>query len=370
MTRSASLRCMGFVFLLLLVASPALAQSFSVVSASVNPNPVSPGATATITVAIKNSGSLATGIVVDQEIYAASGARVNAEALGGQTFASGETKTYQFFWIPAPGQAGVYTVKIGIFAAHWTELYMWNNSAATLTVQASGPVVAFSIGTITASPTAIQPGGTVSITAAVTSTGSAASGIIVLLYLTDPFGNEFPGSQQVVEGQSFAPGQTRTYTFQYHPPLGATQGDYSAAFGVFNSSWSTLYDWDGSSQAFTVGTGQDPTFSIGSTTALPTPVARGKSVTITTHVKNTSSVPGVGIIVLCEINNAAGDTNFFWQVTKGLTFSPGQRRSVACVFPIPADFTPGTYSVDIGVFSGDWSTMYTWGFIVATFTVH
>ena len=362
------------VAVLVLAASPVRAQSgpsFSVVSASVDPNPVSPGVNTTIAAAIKNSGSLGSGIVVDMEIYDSSGARVDQQVLGGQTFASGETKTYQWSWIlPANQPSGTYTVKIGIFAAHWTELYLWDGNAATFTVQANGPVVAFGVGTITASPTAIPSGGTVSITAPVTNTGgSPASGITVLLQLTDPFGNGFEGNEQAVGGQSFDPGQARTYAFQWQAPPGAAQGIYAASIGVFSSDWSQLYAWGTNSSAFTVGTAQQPTFTLGATSASPTTVARGQSVTIATQVTDTSSVPASSIVVQCELNNAADSQNIMWQAARDLTFSAGQTRALAFVFPIPSDFPPGNYTIDIGVFNSDWSTVYAWGYLVATFTV-
>jgi hypothetical protein len=91
---------------------------------------------------------------------------------------------------------------------------------------------------------------------------------------------------------------------------------------------------------------------------VPDPVGRGHTATVTTHVKNTSSNAAANIIVLCEINTADGNTNTSQYVT-GLTFNPNQNRTLSFAFQLPVNLTPGTYSIDVGVFDGDWSTMYT-----------
>ena len=98
-------------------------------------------------------------------------------------------------------------------------------------------------------------------------------------------------------------------------------------------------------------------------------MARGGVATVTTHVTNTSSNPAANIVVLCEINTADGSKNVTSQYVTDLAFSPGQSRSFGFAFTIPASMAPGTYTIDIGVFNADWSKMYKWGFIVATFTV-
>jgi hypothetical protein len=346
------------------------APSFSVTAASVTPNPVRPGTTATITIGVKNSGSLASGIIVDMEVYDSANRKVFQQYIPGQTFGTGETKAYDWFWtVPTAQPEGTYVVKVGVFADHWTALYMWNNGATTFAVQ-TGPSlpVAFDVSGIRATPTSISRGGTVGITATVTNTGQGqASGIIIMLYLRDPLGNEFPGNQQYITNQSFAPGQARTLSFQWTAPAGAVQGVYSASIGVFDASWSQMYVWETNDSAFSVGTATEPTFAVGTTTVTPNPVARGQSFTITTTITNTSQVPAASIIVLAEYNDPT--RNISQQYVDGLTFAAGQRRSISFVFTVPANLPPGQYTVDIGVFNGSWSKMYVWGYKKATFTI-
>lgn len=350
--------------------SLAAAPSFSVTSATVTPNPVSPGVTATVTIGVKNSGTLVSAAIVDMEIFDSANRPVLQQYIPGQTFAAGETKSYDWFWtVPGNQPGGAYTVKVGVFADGWGQLYMWNNSATTFAVQ-GGPVlpVAFSVGTIGADPVSMARGGTVSIAAQITNTGQGnGSGIIVMLYLLDPLGREFPGSQQVLENQAFAPGQTRTFSFQWKSPGNAAQGTYSAAIGVFSGAWSEMYVWKTSNQAFTVGTTVDPTFTITSTSVSPNPAGRGQSVTVTAVITNTSQIAATNIIVLGEYNDPA--KNIDQQYVSGLSFAAGQKHTVTFVFPVAEDLPPGPYTVDVGVFNRTWSKLYAWGFELETFEV-
>ena len=75
------------------------------------------------------------------------------------------------------------------------------------------------------------------------------------------------------------------------------------------------------------------------------------------------------ICYLGELNNSADDANVTLQFVSGQAFSAGQTKSLAFVFQIPSNLPPGTYTIDVGVFSGDWAKLYTWGYRVATFSV-
>jgi hypothetical protein len=272
--------------------------------------------------------------------------------------------------VPSSQAPGSYTVKLGVFADHWSQLYLWNNNAMTLNIQQGGAVVAFSIGSVTANPVSFAPGGTTTITAQVTNTGNAAAtGINVLFELRDPLGNMFPGNQLGMGGQSFGPGETKTYSFAWQSSASSAQGTYSAALGVFNQAWSTLYVWKTNEQAFTVGTAAQPTFAVGTTTVSPAAVARGQSLSVTTDVSNTSPNAAANINVDVEIKNAAG-TLVLQQYAQGQVFSASQTRQYVFIFQIPASLPPGTYYVDVAVFNGSWSTLYVYSWHEASFTVN
>src|SRR6185503_529335 len=108
-----------------------------------------------------------------------SGHVVDQQYVSGQSFAAGETKALQWSWL-VPGNQGFgdLTVKMGVFSDHWSQLYAWNNAAATLTIQQGSAVLAFHVGDVTASPSAVPPGGATAITARVTNLAPrSASGI-------------------------------------------------------------------------------------------------------------------------------------------------------------------------------------------------
>src|SRR5262249_12218279 len=78
----------------------------------------------------------------------------------------------------------------------------------------------------------ISPGNTVSITGQVKNTDSdRVEGINLVLTLSDPFGREIPGSERIVTGQTFGPGQGRNYQLQWRAPDDLTPGLYPASIG-------------------------------------------------------------------------------------------------------------------------------------------
>ena len=75
-----------------------------------------------------------------------------------------------------------------------------------------------------------------------------------------------------------------------------------------------------------------------------------------------------GINVDLEIYAASGD--FVAQrIVGGQSFAAGQAKTYGWPYPVPAGLAPGTYTVMVGVFSSDWTTLYTWESHAATFAV-
>lgn len=72
--------------------------------------------------------------VVDIEIYAPNGRRVDQQWFDREPFSSGKGRQFTVQWTPPPGSApGEYLVKLGVFAPgpEWELLYHWNDNAAT-----------------------------------------------------------------------------------------------------------------------------------------------------------------------------------------------------------------------------------------------
>jgi hypothetical protein len=365
--RLANLVLLGALFLVPAVAQPA--PRFRVDAVSASPNPVNPGVTTTITASLTNTGSVASGVIVDLEIHDGSGQVVEQQSVLGQSFAAGETKALQWSWL-VPGNQGFggLTVKIGVFADHWSELYAWNNAAATLTVQQGSAVLAFHAAEITASPSVVPPGGSTAITARVTNLAPrSASGIHVLLELRDPVGDVVAGGQQTADDQVFAANETKSYTFTWTAPSDASPGAYSASIGVFDASWSRLYVWETGDAAFTVGEPSPPTFAAAAT-ASPASVARGRTLSVTATVTDTSPRPAAGVIVDVELKNGAGEV-VLQQWAEGQLVAAGEARSLVFVFQVPPSLPAGTYYVDVAVFSKGWATLYAYQWHAASFDV-
>jgi hypothetical protein len=130
----------------------ATAQPSFTTSASVTPNSVAAGGTATITAAVTSATAMTA--LVDLEVYDPGGAKVFQQAYDNQSFTAGQTRSYSPAWsVPTSAVSGQYTVKIGVFSPGWGTLYAWNDSAGQFSVGASPPT-ATAPPAATATPTA------------------------------------------------------------------------------------------------------------------------------------------------------------------------------------------------------------------------
>ena len=74
-------------------------------------------------------------VLVDVEIYSPAGQKVYQQAFSNQSFAAGQSQTYDVTWnVATTAPTGIYTVKVGIFSNDWKTLYSWNNNAIVFTV--------------------------------------------------------------------------------------------------------------------------------------------------------------------------------------------------------------------------------------------
>ncbi len=311
------------------------APAFTIGATSAAPNPVAPGASTTVTTTITDTGGAASGINLDLEIFSSSGTRVNQQFTTGQSFAAGEAKSFQWTWaVPASQAAGTYTVKIGVFSSSWA-LLAWNNNAASVSVQSGGggggPFTLTVVktgtgsGTVTSTPAGIDCGADCS--------EPYASGTVVHLAATPDAAN----------GSTFGNFSGCTTT-SAKPGLGTCDVTMTANTTV--------------TVTFTGGGGGAPAFTIGPTSAAPNPVTRGNSTTITTTVTDTGGAAS-GINIDLEIFSSSG-TRVNQQITTGQNFAAGEAKSFQWTWAVPATLPSGTYTVKIGVFSGNWATLFKW----------
>jgi hypothetical protein len=117
---------------------PALA-SFKVISAAAAPATVSKGGTVTLAASVQSSAA-ASNMIVDFEVYNASGAKVGQTYFQKQSFsAAGSSHYYSWkFQLPATATTGNYTFELGVFTAGWVSDVYWDNAAASFTLSSTG----------------------------------------------------------------------------------------------------------------------------------------------------------------------------------------------------------------------------------------
>lgn len=134
----------------------------------------------------------------------------------------------------------------------------------------------------------------------------------------------------------------------------------------FDRSMTTLFSSSNDAAQFTVAIPPAPSFSI-TGSVKPTELGVGENGVISVTVTNTSDLGYLnnGIIDV-EVHNSANQ-KIWQQFDQNVNLSPSQSLTLTYEFTAPA--TSGTYSVQVGVFSGGWGTNYAWNSDVAKIVV-
>ncbi len=85
-----------------------------------------------VPVRVSNQGSDLGEVLVDIEIYNATGQKIKQQYFENQYFGFGQTREFAVSWIPTT--TGSYTVKVGIFGRNWSPLYLWVSKAREVIV--------------------------------------------------------------------------------------------------------------------------------------------------------------------------------------------------------------------------------------------
>lgn len=216
-----------------------------------------------------------------------------------------------------------------------------------------------------ARPRHIKPGGVVTIEATVIAS-QAEQNRQVDLEVLDASNQKI--AQQVYSGQSFAPGQTLSYRWQWQAPANLPPGDYTVKIGVFTADWQQLIAWDNLAAMFRVGSGtasQPGNYTL-SATATPRHVKPGDQVTIEANVGASQAAQNQRVDVeILDANNQ----KVAQQVYSGQSFAPGQTQKYRWTWQAPPNLTPGIYTVKVGIFSADWQRLIAWENLAAAFRV-
>jgi len=237
-------------------------------SATVTPTTVTGGGGVSITASF--TSATAVTAIVSIYVFAPDGlTQLNQQYFENQVFAAGETRTYTVTWpVPATAAPGDYVLKLGTFPPGWSgRHYSWTDPAGSFTVAAPAPTPApptptpaptaaptptlpTFIQSATVSPTTVNAGGLVTITASFTSATAVTA--ITSIYVYAP-GGLTELNQQYFENQVFSAGQTRTYTVTWPVPSTAAGGEYVIKLGTFPAGWSGRhYSWTDPAGSFTV----------------------------------------------------------------------------------------------------------------------
>ncbi|MFN0146599.1 MAG: hypothetical protein ACKVT1_08820 [Dehalococcoidia bacterium] len=115
-------------------ASPSPSAGTWTLSASATSVEVLRGGTMRIKASVKSSA--AANALIDIEIYSPSGTKVSQKVFDNRAFTAGQTRTFDAAYkVPATGETGTYTVKVGVFKPSWAGLYAWNDAALKVTVK-------------------------------------------------------------------------------------------------------------------------------------------------------------------------------------------------------------------------------------------
>lgn len=166
-------------------------------------------------------------------------------------------------------------------------------------------------------------------------------------------------------------GQSQTFSAAWNVPATQAPGGYYVSVGVFSPGWSQLWGWRHQAAIFTVGStgatctsASGPTIQFASAAAAPNPAAPGTSVRLSVTFQASCAIMGLIDYAVYDSNG-----NLVYQTWRDNRWLSGQQQTFTVSWDMPADQAPGTYSLSLGVFSPDWSTLYGWDQAAAPLTV-
>ncbi len=161
--------------------------------------------------------------------------------------------------------------------------------------------------------------------------------------------------QQFFSNQNFNAGQSQSYNISWTPP---SAGAYTLQVGVFSANWSSVLYW---TTAMTLqASAATPKFS--SAVNIVQSGTVGQPVQLGFNVQDTGNASVSNAIVDMEVENASG-AQVYQRYAQGQNFGAGQTQSYGVAWT-PA--SAGTYTVSVGVFSANWSSVLYWNGVTHT----
>ncbi len=217
------------------------------VSTTVSPTPTYIGRESLLTTTITNQGT-PDPIIVDMEVFDSNLNLAARKFYEHQTIPTGGSQDFTLDWFPSA--IGKYTVKVGLFAWDWSQLYEWNDQALVLDVLNRAPATTTTPFNPTYGGTTVtstNAGGTSNvIEATVNNTGDAGSALVDIEVYKDV--NKV--GQYFVDNQNFAASETKKIDYTWNA---TTSGNYVVKVGIFKPAWAGIYSWTDAAGQITVG---------------------------------------------------------------------------------------------------------------------
>jgi hypothetical protein len=220
----------------------------------------------------------------------------------------------------------------------------------------------------TLSSPSVTPGQTQTVTSVFTADRGAVPNATLELGIYNSAGQQV--GQYAMNHVNLLPHQSQTVTFKWTAPNAPDA--YTVKAFVFNQDTSKTYMADQNAASFMINPPPAPTSFTTSATLNgstgPITVSPGQAITMVGTFTNTSTNFGYleeGMLDM-EVHNSSGAK--VGQSAYVGTLAPGQ--SVTETWNYTAPTTPGTYTLQMGVFSAGWSTNYEYNFSAGTIIVN
>ena len=233
----------------------------------------------------------------------------------------------------------------------------------------AGDVSAAAINTTaTASPASVAAGGSVAITAQVTSSAAMTGLVDVEVYSA----TKARVYQQSWDNQTLTAGQPLSLTATWAVPPSQAAGTYTVQLGVFSPGWGTTLSWNTTAAQIAVSNSTPATYTT-TATASPTTVAAGASTALNLQVITSATITA---LVDLEVYNAGGTKVFqqYWD-NQQITAPPpaplgtAAQHIYSATWAVPGAQPAGVYTLKAGLFKPGWGSQLSWNSNAGQLTV-
>ena len=257
--------------------------------------------------------------------------------------------------LAAPGTAGSYSIKTGVFSSDWSKLYAWNDAAGTFTVgsNASGSTSTVPLAFVDSAKfdkTTYSPSSPFTATSTVRANQNL-SGVILDTEVYNTGGTKV--AQNFVSANLTA---NQDFASLWQSTVPSAAGTYNVKLAVFNSNWSKVYLWDDAAASFTVASAATSAPSFVVSASMPSSsFPSGAMTSETTKVTATQDVPNVAVDTEIYDSNSTkvGQNAVNTSLLANQQFTANWNN-------LQLPNATGTYTVKVGVFSSDYSKLYIW----------